>query len=121
MENYFGKNMDMATTNREKSSPTRIRLKTTDNSITRSGIIEIVFATVEVPFIRIFGERPNFTALCKERDANKMLKTETREKLRRKGIEVQVPMELKSKKTVFLRRLDKYVGQHTKEKLRMRS
>ena len=73
--------------------------------------------TVEVPFVRIYGDAPLFTALVVDKEANVLLRKDTREKLKKKGIEVQIPMEIKARKTVFLRRLDRHVGQHSKEQL----
>ena len=50
-----------------------------------------------------------------KKDASKILRSEIKNKLNKKGIEVQTPMELKAKKTIFLRRLDKHVGQHSSQ------
>ena len=77
-----------------------------DCAITRDRIITTVFEMMGIPFIRIFGDCPVFTALCTDKSANRLLKPESKTKLQKKGVKVQVPMELKAKRTVFMRRLD---------------
>ena len=86
----------MAFQGMENNPPTRIRMRATDPRTTREKFIEEVFVTVEVPFIRVYGEKPNFKAVCTEKDANILLRSDIREKLRKKGLEVQVPLEIKS-------------------------
>ena len=99
------------------SKTSRIRLRVREARMTRGSVIETVFLTAEVPFVRIFGEHPIYTALCAEKDVSKLLKPEIKDKLKKKGIEVQMPLEMKARSSVFLRRLDKHVGDHTKEEL----
>ena len=89
-----------------RTANSRIRLRVKDRSLTRDKIIETVFLTTEFPFIRIFGNFPVYTALCSERDASRVLKSEIKEKLQRKGIEVQTP----KKNSIF-----KKIGQTRRE------
>ena len=103
--------------NLNKGKEMRIRLRIKDSGLTRDRVIDTVFVTTEVPFIRIFGDAPVYVALCKERDAFKLLKTEMMEKLRKKGIEVQIPIEIKAKRSVLLRRLDRHMGAITGEEV----
>ena len=86
--------------------------------MTRDRVIETVFLTTEIPFVRIFGSFPVYTALTSQKDGNKLLKTEIKNKLKQKGIEVQTPIEMKAKRTLFMRRLDKHVGDHSKEEIK---
>ena len=58
----------------------RVRLKVKDKSITRSKVIEVIFLTTEIPFVRVFGDFPVYTALCTEENANKLLKPENKAK-----------------------------------------
>ena len=58
-----------------------------------------------------------FTALCNEKYDSKILRSEIKDKLLKKGIQVQTPMEMKAKKTIFLRRLDRHVGQHSSQEI----
>ena len=44
-------------------------------------IIEAVFLTTEIPFVRIFGGFPVYTAVSSKKDGNKLLKPETKNKL----------------------------------------
>ena len=96
----------------------RVRLRVKDESMTRDKIIETVFLATEIPFVRIFGGFPVYTAVSSEKDGNRLLKPEIKNKLRQKGIEVQIPMEMKAKRTLFLRRLDRHVGEHSKEEIK---
>ena len=100
------------------SRNSRVRLKVKDKSLTRSKVIETIFVTTEIPFVRVFGDFPVYTALCTEGNANNLLKPVNKEKLKKKGIEVQTPIELKARRTVFMRRLDRHVGQHTAEEIK---
>ena len=59
---------------------TRIRLKALKGEITRDKIIELTFLEAKVPFIRVFGNIPSFTAICRTTDANTLLKQENMEK-----------------------------------------
>ena len=86
--------------------------------MTRDKIIETVFLKTEVSLIIIFGDFPNYNALCKERDAYKLLKNETKTQLRKSGIEVITPIEMKARRSVFVRRLDRHVGGHTGEEIK---
>ena len=78
----------------ERREEMRVRLRARDSGLTRDKVIETVFSKT-VPFIRIFGDFPNYVALCKEKDAYKLLKNETKTTLIKAGIEVQTPNELK--------------------------
>ena len=40
--------------------------------------------STEIPFVRIFGNFPIYTALTSEKDGNKLLKQETKNKLKQK-------------------------------------
>ena len=104
--------MDNATSN------CRVRLRVRDEGLTRDKIIETVFLTTEIPFVRIFGGFPVYTAVTSEKNGNKLLKPEVKNKLKQKGIEVQIPMEMKAKRSLFLRRLDRHVGDHSKEEIK---
>ena len=86
----------------------RIRLRVSDSRITRNIVKQRVFTTTEVPFIRIFGDTPVYVALCKEKDTFKLMRTDTKEKLKKEGIEVQTPIELKARRSIFMRRLDRH-------------
>ena len=101
-----------------KEKTTRLRLRVRDGNLTRDKVIETVFLITEVPFIRIFGDSPVYTALCTDKDANKLLKEETKNKLKRKGIDLQTPIELKARRTVFVRRVDRHVGSHSPEEIK---
>ena len=101
----------------ERDKEMRVRLRAKPG-LTRDKVIESVFSKTEVPFIRIFGDSPNYVALCKEKDAYKLMKGETKVKLNKVGIEVLTPIELKARKSVFVRRLDRHVGSHTREELK---
>ena len=46
-------------------------------------VIETVFLLTKIPFIRILGNFQMFTALCIDRDANKLLKVETKNILKK--------------------------------------
>ena len=96
----------------------RVRLRVKNESLPRDKVIETVFLTTEIPFVRIFGSYPVYTALTSEKDGNKLLKQETKNKLKQKGIEIQTPIEMKAKRTIFMRRLDKHVEEHSKEEIR---
>ena len=100
------------------SQQTRIRIKTLNETITRNKIIELTFVQAGVPFIRVFGEYPAFTAICRTTEANTLLKTEMKNKLRKHGLEVQIPQEVRAKRTVFLRQLDRSVGAHSAEEIK---
>ena len=54
---------------RKEERDMRIRLIVKDAGVTRDRVIETVFIKTEVPFIRVFGDNPNYVALCKEKDA----------------------------------------------------
>ena len=56
-------------------------------------------------------------ALCKERDGYRLLKNDTKDKLRKSGIEVTTLIELKARRSVFFRRLDRDGGGHSKEEI----
>ena len=58
----------------ERREEMRVRLRIKDSGLTRDKVIETVFSKTDVPFIRIFGDFPNYVALCKEKDAYKLLK-----------------------------------------------
>ena len=96
----------------------RVRLRVKNEGLTRDKVIETVFITAEIPFVRVFGSFPIYTALTTEKNGNKLLKQEIKNKLKLKGIEVQIPMEMKARRTIFMRRLDKHVGEHTKEEIK---
>ena len=96
----------------------RVRLRVKNEGMTRDKVIETVFLTTEIPFVRVFGSFPVCTALTTEKNGNKLLKTEIKSKLKEKGIEVQTPVEMKARRTIFMRRLDKHVGEHSKEEIR---
>ena len=68
-----------------KEKTTRLRLGVRDGNLTRDKVTESVFLITEVPFIRIFGDSPVYTALCTDKDANKLLKEEPKNKLKRDG------------------------------------
>ena len=70
-------------------------LRVKDSGLTRDKVIETVFSKTDVPFIRIFGDFPNYVALCKEKDAYKLLKNEIKITLGKAGIKVLTPIELK--------------------------
>ena len=97
---------------------TRIRLKALSENITRDKIIEISFIHAGVPFIRVFGDYPSYTAICRTSDANLMLKPDIKEKLRKHGIDIQIPQEVRAKRTVFLRQLDRSVGSHSIDEIK---
>ena len=96
----------------------RVRLRVKNESMTRDKVIETVFLTTEIPFVRIFGNFPVYTALTSEKDGNKLLKQEVKNKLKQKGIEIQTPIEMKAKRTIFMRKLYKHVGEHSKEEIK---
>ena len=100
------------------SQQTRIRIKALNDTITRNKIIELTFTQAGVPFIRVFGDFPAFTGICRTTDANTLLKVETKNKLRKHGIEVQIPQEVRARRTVFLRQLDRFVGAHSAEEIK---
>ena len=45
------------------------------------------------------------------------MKKDISEKLKKNGLEIQAPPELKAKRSIFMRQLDKHVGQHTAEEM----
>ena len=65
----------------------RLRLRVRDEGMTQDKIIETVFLTTEIPFVRIFGGFPVYTAVSSEKDGNKLLKPEIKNKLKQKRIE----------------------------------
>ena len=79
--------------NKRKTTIIRLRLK--DFKITKDVVIETVFLTTKVLFVCVIGEFPVFVAVYTERDANRLMKKETKESLKKKEIEVQIGIELK--------------------------
>ena len=94
-----------------------LRVKAKNSNITRGKVIEEMLILAEVPLIRVFEENPYYTIVCTKKEAAKIMKKDTSEKLKKNGLEIQVPPELKVKRSIFMRQLDKHIGQHTAEEM----
>ena len=72
----------------------RVRLKAREEGMTREKVSETVFTTTEILFIRSFVNFSAYTVLSSEK------------------------MEMKARKTIFMKILDRHVGHHSKEEIK---
>lgn len=82
-------------------------------------LAQVTFGHLNVPFIRIFSTSDGFKVICRnEQDADKLLSNEAEKELKKIGVFVLTPPEIKAKRSIFIRNLDYIIGQHTEEELK---
>lgn len=101
--------------------PTHVRLKYKDRNktVVTSKVTELAYGKFNVPFTRIFQTNEGYKAICRnDDDADKMLTDEARQAFAAIGLNIIMPPEIKAKRTIFVRKVDKEIGSHTAEEIK---
>ena len=99
-----------------KDKPTfRLQLKSIDprKKPPREDILRVTCQTLNAPLTKLIDNKynNNWTAIAdREATIDKLLTTKGQTELRKVGIEPQLPPEIKSKRTIFVRQIDSTVG-----------
>ena len=77
-----------------------------------SDVAKMTFEATQVAFNRIIDlKNGNFMVITRDqRDADRLLNSDMTKKFDNKGYDLVAPPELRAKKTVFIRKLDKHIG-----------
>lgn len=98
-----------------------IRLKHLNRDLpcTKLDLARLAYGKLNVPFTRIFTTNEGFKAICRnENDADRILNNEATKELEKIGLQVMVPYEMKIKRSIFIKKLDHIIGEHSPEEIK---
>lgn len=97
----------------------RLRHTNKDNPCSKQDLAGLAYGTLNVPFTRIFTTNEGYKVICRnEEDADKILNKEATREFERLGLTVMVPIEMKTKRSIFIKKLDNIIGEHTAEEIK---
>ena len=81
-------------------------------SLSDSEVAKMTFDATQVAFNRIIELRNNnFIVITRDqRDADRLLNSDMTNKSTNKGYDLVAPLELRAKKTILIRKLDRHIG-----------
>lgn len=98
-----------------------VRLKHKDraNPTDRSRLIELAYVNLGVPLTRVFPTNDGYKMICRnDKEADKVLSSEAKKLFFNNGLVVVMPPEMKARRSVFVRKVDPYVGRHSAEEIK---
>lgn len=97
----------------------RLKHANKDHQCNKQDLASLAYGKLNVPFTRIFTTNEGYKAICRNiDDADKILSKDATKELERIGLLVMVPAEMKTKRSIFVKRLDNYIGEHTPEEIK---
>lgn len=82
-------------------------------------VLKCLTIDIGVPVIGLRQVATGFNAIFERKeDADRVLEVKSIEHLERIGLSVRIPPELRARRSIFCRRIDSYVGEHTPQQLK---
>lgn len=97
----------------------RLKHKTKENPCSKQELASLAYGTLNIPFTRIFTTNEGYKVICRnEEDADILLNKNATKEMEKIGLLVLVPIEMKIKRSIFIKRLDNIIGEHTPEEIK---
>ena len=102
---------------------TGIRLKLNrrrdGKTLSVADVAKLTFDATQVAFNRIIEIKNNFLVITRNQtDADKLLRSEMTKKFEERGYDLVAPPELRAKKTIFIRKLDRHIGDRNSDEIK---
>lgn len=105
----------------ERPKTLRVPLKTAKNKNKPDGtaVINLLFNQLDIALVRLMDVASGFVAIChKEEDLDKMASQEATNVLKTINLEVKIPPQIISQRSVICRQIDQWVGGHTPDEIK---
>ena len=104
-----------------KTQTYRVQLKKIDANVTvnREDIFRTAFQTINAPLIRLTDTRTGFYAVTDDQTAvDKLTSQKATDSFKTINLTPITPPDLRAKRTIFVRQIDRYAGSHTPDEIK---